>query len=122
MVFKLTVHLSVSLFSLGDGTFTDVSKETNIGPSSRANGAVWADFDQDGDMDLYVTTVGDTRHYLYINYNDWFIEEAIRRNCSMQTSDKRKLSGMTPNVGDFDNDGFVDIYVTELLPHTLGKV
>ncbi|KAJ7374302.1 hypothetical protein OS493_007388 [Desmophyllum pertusum] len=39
----------------------------------------------------------------------------------MQTSDKRKLSGMTPNVGDFDQDGFVDIYVTEWLPHNLGK-
>ncbi len=40
----------------------------------------------------------------------------------MQTSDKRKLSGMTPNVGDFDQDGFVDIYVTEWLQHSLGKV
>ena len=40
----------------------------------------------------------------------------------MQTSDNRKLSGMTPNVGDFDHDGFADIYVTEWLPHSLGKV
>ena len=29
---------------------------------------------------------------------------------------------MTPNVGDFDHDGFADIYVTEWLPQTLGKV
>ena len=106
----------------GDGTFTDVTIETDIGPSSHANGAVWADFDQDGDLDLYVTTLGDTRHYLYINHEGHFREEAMQRNCSMQTSDKRKLSGMTPNVGDFDLDGFVDIYVTEWLPHTLGKV
>ncbi|XP_073248167.1 uncharacterized protein [Porites lutea] len=105
----------------GDGTFTDVTKDVNIGPSSLANGAVWADFDQDGDLDLYVTTVGDTRHYLYINYGGRFREEAMQRNCSMQTSDKRKLSGMTPNVGDFDLDGFVDIYVTEWIPHSLGK-
>ena len=69
-----------------------------------------------------MTTVGDTRHYLYINYGGHFKEEAMERNCSMQTSDKRKLSGMTPSVGDFDHDGFVDIYVTEWLPHTLGKV
>ena len=113
--------LLLALFS-GDGTFTDVTKDTDIGPSSHANGAVWADFDQDGDLDLYVTTVGDTRHYLYINYGGRFKEEAMQRNCSMQTLDKRKLSGMTPNVGDFDQDGFVDIYVTEWLPHTLGKV
>ena len=73
-------------------------------------------------MDLYVTTVGDTRHYLYVNYGGYFQEEALERNCSMQTNDKRKLSGMTPNVGDFNLDGFPDIYVTEWLPHTLGKV
>ena len=69
-----------------------------------------------------MTTVGDTRHYLYINYGGHFREEAMKRNCSMQTSDKRKLSGMTPNVGDFDRDGFVDIYVTEWIPQILGKV
>ena len=106
----------------GDGTFTDVTKETGIGPSSLANGAVWVDIDQDGDLDLYVTTVGDTRHYLYINYGGHFREEAMKRNCSLQTSDRRKLSGMTSNVGDFDHDGFLDIYVTEWLPQTLGKV
>ena len=69
-----------------------------------------------------MTTVGDTRHYLYINYGGHFREEAMQRNCSMQTNDKRKLSGMTPNVGDFNRDGFVDIYVTEWIPHSLGKV
>lgn len=69
-----------------------------------------------------MTTVGDTRHYLYVNYGGYFQEEALERNCSMQTNDKRKLSGMTPNVGDFNLDGFPDIYVTEWLPHTLGKV
>ena len=106
----------------GDGTFTDVTKDAGIGPSSLANGAVWADIDEDGDLDLYVTTVGDTRHYLYINYGRYFREEAMQRNCSMQTSDKRKLSGMTPNVGDFDHDGYLDIYVTEWIPQTLGKV
>ena len=77
---------------------------------------------KDGDLDLYVTTVGDTRHYLYINCGGHFREEAMERNCSLETSDKRKLSGMTPNVGDFDQDGFPDIYVTEWLPHSLGKV
>lgn len=40
----------------------------------------------------------------------------------MQFANSRKLSGMTPNFGDFDNDGFVDIYVSEWILHTLGKV
>lgn len=37
-------------------------------------------------------------------------------------SDKRKLFGMILNVGDFDNDGFVDIYVMEWFLYILGKV
>ena len=51
----------------GDGTFEDVTASTKIGPKAKGSGAVWADVDDDGDLDLYVTTVGDIRHYLYIN-------------------------------------------------------
>jgi hypothetical protein len=69
-----------------------------------------------------VTTVGDTRHYLYINYGGWFKEEALTRNCSLQFPSLRKLAGMSANFGDFDNDGYPDLYVTEWIPHTLGKV
>ena len=93
-----------------------------MGPSSFANGAGWVDVDQDGDLDLYVTSLGATQHYLYINYGEHFREEAMQRNCSMQFANSRKLSGMTPNFGDFDNDGFVDIYVSEWILHSLGKV
>lgn len=53
--------------NVGDGTFRDVTWEARVGPSRRGSGAVWADFDADGDLDLYVTSLGDTRHYLYIN-------------------------------------------------------
>ncbi len=112
----------MSSYYIGDNTFTDVTKESGIGPARYGNGASWADVDQDGDLDLYVTTVGDTRHYLYINYGGLFREEAMTRNCSLQFPSLRKLAGMSANFGDFDNDGFPDLYVTEWIPHTLGKV
>lgn len=51
----------------GDRTFTDVTEEANLGPKKNGSGAVWADFDADGDLDLYVTSIGDKRHFLYIN-------------------------------------------------------
>ena len=106
----------------GNGTFTDMTSDVGLGPSRYASGAGWVDVDQDGDLDLYVTTVGDSRHYLYINYGGFFAEEAEKRNCSLQFENKRKLAGMTPNFGDFDQDGFLDIYVTEWILHSLGKV
>ena len=117
---ELLMHLM--FFTPGDKTFKDVTKESGIGPARNGNGASWADVDQDGDLDLYVTTVGDTRHYLYINYGGYFKEEALERKCSLQFPNLRKLAGMSANFGDFDNDGYPDLYVTEWIPHTLGKV
>jgi len=91
---SLTIH---HFLSLGDGTFTDVTRSANLGPSYYGNGAGWIDVDSDGDLDLFVTTVGDTRHYLYINNGGRFNEEGV----------------FTPVFGDFDQDGFLDIFTTE---------
>lgn len=103
----------------GDGTFTDVTVSTNVGPKRFGNGAGWIDVDSDGDLDLYVTTVGDSRHYLYVNQGGHFTEEAIDRGLSLQFSNNRKLAGFTPNFGDFDQDGFLDVYVSEWTYHSV---
>jgi hypothetical protein len=97
----------------GDGTFSDVTCESKVGPQDHASGAVWADFDADGDVDLYVTSIGSRRHFLFINQGGHFTEEAIERNCTGSQPDGRLLSGMTPNVGDFNRDGYPDLYITE---------
>ncbi|XP_065199427.1 uncharacterized protein LOC135831094 [Sycon ciliatum] len=114
-----TVHSGPSRLyrNKGDGTFEDVSVRTRIGPKKFASGAVFVDVDDDGDLDLYVTTLGDTRHYLYINHHGglFFTEEAEMRGVSLRRPDGRVLSGMTPSAGDYDRDGFPDIYVTEWL-------
>ena len=47
--------------------FEDVTSRVGLGPSKHGSGAAWLDIDSDGDLDLYVTTVGHTRHYLYVN-------------------------------------------------------
>ncbi|XP_066911010.1 uncharacterized protein [Clytia hemisphaerica] len=97
----------------GDGTFTDVTRTTNVGPSMYGSSAGWIDIDSDGDLDLYVTTVGDSRHYLYVNHGGYFTEEAKERGLSLEFESKRLLSGMTPNFGDYDRDGFLDVYTAE---------
>ena len=77
------------------------------------NGAGWVDIDSDGDLDLYVTTVGDSRHYLYINQGGYFTEEAKQRGLSLEFESKRLLAGFQPTFGDYDRDGFLDVYTTE---------
>lgn len=51
-----------------------------------------------------------------------FTEEGVKRNMTLQRHDKRSLGGMTPNAGDYDRDGFVDIYVTEWMLNSIGEV
>ena len=55
----------------GDGTFADFSKQANLDqyPDTHSNGCHFIDIDNDGDNDVYVSTVGDTRFYLYVNEN-----------------------------------------------------
>ena len=63
----------------GDGTFEDVTAAAGLGAFLlKSNGAVWADIDNDGHQDLYVTTIADTRFYLFMNDGlGGFTEEAI---------------------------------------------
>jgi len=43
----------------GDGTFTDVAKETGVQPAQgRVGGCAFADYDNDGDLDLYIANLG----------------------------------------------------------------
>lgn len=86
-----------------------------------SNGATWIDVDNDGDLDLYVTNVGESRHCLWINQGDGqFHEEAISRNAGgALANDPSFVSGGSVVSIDYDGDGFLDVYMTEWRFHFL---
>lgn len=96
----------------GDGTFEDVTIPSGLGANLPTTGAAFADVDNDGDQDLYVTTLNDTRNYLYINDGaGHFSEEAASRGASVDTSIPHE--GFSVTFGDYDRDGWLDIHTTE---------
>ena len=104
--------------NLGDGTFEEVSGATGLERwNLPSNGAAWGDVDNDGDLDLFITTVGDTRHYLFINENGLFAEQGVERGVSVDSGDRR--IGFSASFGDYDRDGFLDLHVTEWRPSQL---
>ena len=91
------------------GSFTDVSEEIGIVDSTRAWSLSWADFDNDGDLDLYITSKS-SRDLFYRNdilTDGIFSEVSIELGISTLKSDNYH-----PTWGDYDNDGDLDLYVT----------
>ncbi|MFT6398994.1 MAG: dTDP-4-amino-4,6-dideoxygalactose transaminase/Fe-S-cluster formation regulator IscX/YfhJ, partial [Bradymonadia bacterium] len=103
-----------SLFrNLGDGTFEDVAESVGVGIDVSTNGAAFADIDNDGDLDLIVTVLGGTGHLLFVNYDGVFVEEGQERGLA----DLDGLQfGTTPAFGDYDRDGYVDLYIANQTP------
>jgi hypothetical protein len=98
-----------------DGTFSDVTATAipgGIGVHD-TNGAAWGDVDNDGDLDLMVSTMYESRHLLYINDGaGHFAEEGGTRGIQLTTG-LPTTSGSGVAMGDYDGDGYLDMYVTE---------
>ncbi len=100
----------------GDGTFTDVTQEANIRDTGgmfrgKGLGVVTADFDADGYPDIYVAN-DDTSNYLFYNKGDGtFGEIGILTGCAY-SADGVAQAGMGVDTGDYNGDGFLDIFVT----------
>jgi hypothetical protein len=102
----------------GDGTFVDVAAEVGLGECSYTNGAQFGDIDRDGDQDLLVTGMGSHRHFLFINQLAdsgvlEFDEQGEARNFALTSSALH--SGESVTLGDYDRDGWLDVYVSEWL-------
>jgi enediyne biosynthesis protein E4 len=97
----------------GDGTFTDVGKQAGIaGSLGKAWGVVAADLNNDGRIDLFVAN--DTvRNFLFMNRGSRF-EEIGEQAGVAYSADGRPRSGMGVDAADFDQDGWVDLFVANI--------
>jgi len=98
----------------GDGTFTDVSKESGIAASlGKAWGVVATDVNNDGRLDLFVAndTVG---NFLFLNRGGGKFEEVGLRADVAYSADGRARSGMGVDSADFNQDGWMDLFVANI--------
>jgi len=97
-----------------DGTFTDVTQRAGVAGEGYSMGVAAADFDNDGWTDLYVT--GYNRNILYHNNHDGtFTDVTERAGVGGTNSSGKKLWSVGAAWVDYDNDGRLDLFVTNYL-------
>ncbi len=98
--------------NLGDGSFKEVGAAAGVDDAGgEGNGGCAADYDNDGDIDLYVTNFGPSR--LFDNRADGSFEDITEE--SGLDDGKLILRSTGCAWGDYDGDGFADLVVTRHL-------
>jgi len=92
----------------GNGTFTDVTARAGVGDRGYGMGCLSADYDNDGDADLYVTNYGP--NVLYRNNGDGTFTDVTEK---AGVGDSSWATGCT--FLDYDGDGYLDLYVGNYL-------
>jgi hypothetical protein len=96
----------------GDGTFTDVSAESGVGQHAGSGmGMVCADYDKDGDTDVFV--LNDVQgNFLFASDGSGHLEEVGLTAGTAYNAYGEELGSMGVDCGDYDNDGWLDFFMT----------
>ena len=112
-----TTDLPTNILYQNDGNrrFSDVTAAAGVGDTSYGMGCVVADYDNDGDSDLYVTNFGE--NILYRNNGDGTFNDATAH---AGVGNGEKWSSSSAFV-DYDHDGNLDLYVVNYLDYDIAK-
>jgi enediyne biosynthesis protein E4 len=95
----------------GNGTFTDITEKAIGIDSKKGMNVDWGDFDNDGLLDIYVTNITDDYmregNFLWHNNGDLTFSDVSRETGTAETG-----WGWGSKFFDYDNDGWLDLYVT----------
>lgn len=98
----------------GNGTFTDVSGPSGIGKvEGKGLGVAFADFDNDGRIDISVANDSYPQFLFHNNGNGTFSETALAAGAAYN-EDGKTFAGMGTDAADVDGDGWPDIITTAL--------
>ena len=98
----------------GDGTFTDVSKDSGIADHlGKAWGVVVTDINNDGWIDLFVTN-DTTANFLFLNSGKGTFTEIGTEAGVAFSANGRPRSGMGADAADFNEDGWQDLFVANI--------
>ena len=107
----------------GGGNFISIQNDPAVSYLGYSHGVSWADYDNDGFLDLFVATYWETAfNLLYHNNGDGTFTEVT--NSPIVTEAAKTITGVW---GDYDNDGLVDLFVVNMhdednsLYHNLGN-
>lgn len=100
----------------GDSTFTEVGAGAGVAQVNTSQDVLWADFNNDGYLDLYITNLGDSTttnpNYLYRNKGDGTFEDVAL------TVGAAGIWGQSSGAAllDYNTDGFMDVLITNAAP------
>ena len=97
-----------------DNTFTDLIYQFGAKDDGKSMGSIFFDYDKDGDADLYLVHDNRQPNILYENQGGkGFVDVSVPSGTNYAGL------GMGVDVGDINNDGWLDIYITNLYENTL---
>jgi hypothetical protein len=103
----------------GDGTFTNVTKETGVyNLNGRAMSATAADINNDGLLDILVSNDAMENYYYENTGEGRFVNNAFLMGLAFGEHGQG-VSSMGPVVGDIDREGFLDVFIPDMSYSTL---